>query len=157
MTENNLAKLLDEAIRLELLVADLYALFNEKFPEDGPFWWKLSLEEMNHAALLKSGRDHFLPVGQFPLELASSTIDILSGQNRDLVDLLDRYRHHPPSRAEAFLLAHGLETSAAELHFQHAMEKHPQTPAMQIFRSLNSEDLDHAQRILEYMKGHGIS
>ncbi|MEE8377166.1 MAG: hypothetical protein V3R45_02225 [Candidatus Aminicenantaceae bacterium] len=49
-------ELLETSIELELLVSDLYSLYNEIFPEDSDFWWDLSFEEKNHASLLESMR-----------------------------------------------------------------------------------------------------
>lgn len=158
MTEKALVKLLEEAIQLELLVADLYVFFHQTYSEDAGFWWKLSLEEKNHAALLKSGREHFLPVGQFPPELIPTTLETLSAKNRELAATIDRYRQTPPDRVEAFRYAFELENSAGELHFQHAIAEHhdSESKAMAIFRSLNSEDRDHAERIRLYMRNNGI-
>ena len=156
MSEKDLRKLLDEAIRLELHVSDLYVLFHTLFPDDAAFWWKLSLEEKNHAALLKSGREHFLPVGQFPVELIDVTLETLVARNQELRETCSGFAATPPSRADAFRFAFALETSAGELHFQHAMEELPRTQAMKIFQALNNEDRDHAERIRRYMEEHGI-
>lgn len=158
MTETAVAKLLEEAIQLELLVADLYVFFCQTYPEDAGFWWKLSLEEKNHAALLRSGREHFLPVGQFPAELIPSVLGTLTVKNRELAATIDRFREAHPDRAEAFRFAFELENSAGELHFQHAMADHhdSESQAMEIFRNLNRDDRDHAERIRQYMRNNKI-
>ena len=58
---NEIIKLfLEESIALELNIGDLYQLFSAKFEQDFNFWWKLSIEEMNHAALIESINDVFL-------------------------------------------------------------------------------------------------
>jgi len=46
--------LIEKAIQLELNVAELYIRFHKLFPSDASFWWKLAIEEKNHAALLKT-------------------------------------------------------------------------------------------------------
>ena len=56
----------EESIKLELRVADLYLLFHKLFPQDAKFWWKLVLEEKNHASLVISGKYFFEPQGKFP-------------------------------------------------------------------------------------------
>jgi hypothetical protein len=81
---DTLKRLIGEAIELELNVADLYLLFYHKFPEDSDFWWKLSIEEKNHAALLKTALRmtdmqvkipvDLLPTGIEELKRASSRI-----------------------------------------------------------------------------------
>ena len=50
----NFDQLIQEAIQLELNIAKLYLLFHQLLPEDSTFWWKLVIEEENHAALLKT-------------------------------------------------------------------------------------------------------
>ena len=59
MTDKTI-QILDEAIKLELNVSDLYLVFHEKIPEDSKFWWQLLLEEKNHATLLKTGKELYL-------------------------------------------------------------------------------------------------
>ncbi len=152
MNRQKLAALVEEATRLELLVSDLYALFHECQPADAAFWWTLSLEEKNHAALLKSGRDHFLPLGLFPVELIPSVLETLTARNNELEAAIARFRATPPSRQEALRYALALEESAAELHFQQALEEQGQSTVMDIFRTLNGEDHDHAERIRRYLE-----
>jgi len=65
--DDNLTKLLEEAILLELHVSKLYLLFSKLFPEDADFWWQICLEEKNHAALLKSGKTLFCHRNFFPM------------------------------------------------------------------------------------------
>ena len=57
---DKIIKILDESIKLELNIADLYLVFHEKIPEDSKFWWQLLLEEKNHATLLKTGKEVYL-------------------------------------------------------------------------------------------------
>jgi hypothetical protein len=59
---------LKESIDLELNIGDLYQLFSVKFPQDYDFWWKISIEEMNHAVLIESINDIFLPEGTSPID-----------------------------------------------------------------------------------------
>ena len=53
MNEGLLEKIIDESILLELNISELYKVFNQAFPEDAYFWWQLSEEEENHAALIR--------------------------------------------------------------------------------------------------------
>ncbi len=149
-----LSQLIDESIKLELNIADIYMFFYNTFPEDSEFWWKMSLEEKNHASLIKSGRDTFLD--QFPHKLLAPSLQKLCNTNNKLIPLLKEYREKPPSRETAFNIALDLEQSTGELHFQIAMEKQVTSGIMKIFQELNNDYKDHANRIQTYMSDKGI-
>ncbi len=142
-----LPQLIDESIKLELNVADIYMIFYNTFPEDSGFWLELVLEERNHADLIKSGRGTFLLPLQFPSELLASSVQMLYKTNKKLVSLLKEYKEKPPSRKSAFNIALNIEKSAGELHFQLAMEKSPTSSIMKIFQELNKDNKDHINRI----------
>lgn len=89
--------LLDESIKLELNIADLYMIFRNEFPEDADFWWRLTLEEKNHSALLLSSKKHFAPVCKFPTELLAPKLPQLKDANANLAELIAQYRECPPS------------------------------------------------------------
>ena len=154
----DLRQLIDEAIKLELNVADIYTSFHNRFPEDADFWKKIAIEEKNHAALLENGKRHFLDAGMFPSELVCNSLAALINTNTELKTIL---RHEkgddPPSRTAALNLALKLEELAGEIHFQHAMQQavNP-SEAITIFQSLNEDDKDHADRIRKYMHQNGV-
>ena len=152
---DDLIKLANEAMRLEYNVSKLYMIFRDAYPEDAEFWWKLVIEESNHAALIKSGLDYFMPEGYFPDEIFPS-MDELQKTNRELVSLLEKYINHPPSRETAFNLALEIEMSAAEIHFQNTMTKQTDSEVLKLFQKLNEDDKDHEKRIRAYMKEKGI-
>jgi hypothetical protein len=149
-------QLIDESIKLELNVADLYTIFCKAFPGDYAFWSKLALEEEHHASLIRGARDAWLPGREFPHELLAPKVDMLLETNSKLVSLLEEYRHNPPSREIAFNVAFNLEESAGEVHFQRAMEQPPTSTIMEVFQLLNRDEKDHARRILAYMSDKGI-
>ncbi len=153
--ENDLIQLANEAMRLEYNVSKLYMIFRDAYHEDAEFWWKLVIEESNHAALIKSGLDYFMPEGYFPDEIFPSMED-LQKTNRELVSLLEKYINHPPTRETAFNLALKIEMSAAEIHFQNTMTKTTDSDVLKLFQKLNQDDKDHAKRIQAYMKEEGI-
>lgn len=144
--------LIDVAITLEMNMAKLYLLFHDIFPEDCELWWTLSIEEKNHAALLKSGRDSFLPMDKFPQDLFDECLTDISETNRIAVCLLDEYNTSPGKREEALRAAIKLEKSAGESHFQRFMEKDSDSRIDEIFQRLNRDDKDHEKRIISYMK-----
>ena len=153
--ESDLLQLANEAMRLEYNVSKLYMIFRDSHPEDAKFWWKLVIEESNHAALIKSGLDYFMPEGYFPDEIFPS-MDELQETNRELVSLLEKHTNHPPSREIGFNLALKIEMSAAEIHFQNTMTKSTDSEVLKLFQTLNQDDKDHAKRIRAYMKEKGI-
>ena len=154
--DEQLLRLTDESISLELLVSELYMLFHTIFPEDAKFWWRLVEEERNHAALIRSAREYFDPVERFPLKLISQNLPVLEEANRKVKELLERYSKNYPERAEAFNCALRLERTAGEVHFQNFLDDHDLTSTEKIFQKLNGDDGEHTDRILAYMKLKGL-
>ena len=155
MKNDDILQLADEAMQLEYNVSKLYMVFRDSHPEDAEFWWHLIIEEGNHAALVKSGIESFMPKDLFPNEIFPS-MDELQKTNRRLVSLLEKYTNHPPSREIGFNLALEIEMSAAEIHFQNTMTKSTDSDVLKLFKKLNQDDKDHAKRIRGYMKKEGI-
>lgn len=149
--------LVEESIRLELTVSELYTIFHGLFPEDAQFWWQLVMEEKNHAALIRAAKDYFEPVGKFPQDLVHDSLQNLKNVNSNLLSLIGTIKDHAPTREEAFNIAFALENSAGELHFQQFMEKESGETTESVFQRLNKDDKDHARRIRSYMEQHGIS
>ena len=156
MTDDELAPLAEEAIRVEQHISNLYLIFFEAFPEDAEFWWQLVIEEKNHAALIRSGLEYFLPAGRFPAEIVPPMLDGLRKTNQRLAGIIEGFQKKPPSRQEAFNTALRLEQSAGEIHFQRAMAKEADSDIMELFQRLNKDDMDHADRIRSYMQQKGI-
>ena len=152
-----LSHLFDEAIQLELNVAELYKIFCTALPRDSFFWKELSMEEENHADLLQSGKDRFEPLGKFPIEMMSPSIQELKSVNSEIQDIIKKYQDTIPSREDAFNIALKLEQSAGELHFQQFMEKESESELDRIFQRLNRDDKDHAEKLREYMNSHDIN
>lgn len=150
----NLSQLIEESIRLELNIADIYMFFYNTFPEDSDFWWQMTLEEQSHANLIKSGKDTFS--GKFPSKLLAPSIQMLNNTNNKLISLLKEYKEKPPSKETAFNIALDIEQSTGEIHFQLAMEKSLTSSIMKIFQELNKDYKDHAGRIRNYMSNNGI-
>jgi hypothetical protein len=154
--DNNLMKLAEEAIRLEYNVSKLYMIFRDAYPDDADFWWQLVIEEGNHAALIKSGRDYFMPAGIFPDGMLPS-MEKLQEANKELESLLEQYEASPPSRETAFNVALKMEMSAGEIHFQETMTKSVDSEVLAMFQKLNQDDKNHAKRIRAYMQKNQIA
>ena len=150
-----LSDILDESIKLELNIENLYKYFSTIYPEDSDFWQKLSSEEEQHANMIKAGRDAILSY-EFPSALLSPTLNALIGANNKFISLLEEFKDKPPSREAALKLARSLEKSAGEIHFLREMDKRPASEYIKLFHTLNKNDMDHAQRIDDYMNSVGI-
>ena len=150
--EENLPQIIDQAIELENLVADLYMFFHEIFPEDADFWLKLFTEEKEHASLLKWSRDLLESTGEFPDEIMPSDITPLIGAINKVKTCIRNFSTDKPTREKAFMAAIEIEESAGEVHFQEAMEKKADSTYLETLQKLNLEDRDHAERIRAYMK-----
>ena len=147
---------LKESIDLELNIGDLYQLFSVQFPADYDFWWKLSIEEMNHAALIESINDVFW-TNILPFDSIEKQVEKLHEKNLITLERIEHFKMVPSTRIEAFNYGFELENSVGESHFEIFMTSVPDSPVVKIFQKLNGEDKNHAQRIENYMKTNGIS
>ncbi len=148
--------LIDESIKVEQNVSDLYLLFHRLFPQDEDFWWRLLLEEKNHAALIKSIKNTSEQLGRLPHSLFASSLKDLKATNSKIISIIKKYELKSPSRDEAFNIAFELEQSAGELHYQEFMVENLSIEINKIFKDLNADDKDHANRIRSYMERNGI-
>ncbi|MFC1552529.1 hypothetical protein ACFL6P_08205 [Candidatus Latescibacterota bacterium] len=149
--------LIEESIKLELNVAELYKFFNQAFREDAYFWWTLIEEEKNHANLIrKIGELDFL-TNEIIAEIIPAKLQTISEANEKLSSCVDEYKTNPPSREEAFNVALKFEKSAVEIHYQKFMNKNVDDMLTQTFQNLNDGDKDHIKRLRSYMEEHGIT
>ena len=148
--DKKLKELLEESIKLERNVGGIYLLFSELYEQDSGFWWKLHNEENNHAALLRSVLDVFIPFNQYPEKMICDSLEELQAANKYIEDVHIKFKDNHPDRDEAFRTAMEIESSAGELHFQDFMKSTSDNGIDEIFRKLNSEDIDHYNRIKFY-------
>ncbi len=143
-------------MNLELNISDLYAVFHNSLPEDSEFWWRMVLEEKNHAALFRSGFENLEYINKFPHDILVNNIQVLQKANKQLLEHIENYKLLPPDRDEAFNLALEYENSAAELHFQKFMDGSSDNFIDKVFKELNKADKDHSQRLHNYMGENNI-
>ena len=146
-----------ESIALELNIGDLYQQFSVKFAEDYEFWWKLSIEEMNHAALIESINDVFLTENLLPSDKIEMQTFNLHKMNDFIRQNIERFKIESPLREEAFKLAFELENSIGESHFELFMTSNPNSVVVKIMQKLNGDDVHHANRMMKYMNDQGIT
>ncbi len=58
---------------------------------------------------------------------------------------------------EALRTAYEIETSVGEIHYQEFMKGKSSSLSDELFRQLNLEDKDHADRIRSYMLAHDMT
>ena len=149
-------KFLKESVALELNIGYLYQLFATKFPQDYTFWWNLSIEEMNHAAIIESIDDIFLSDSILPPESIENQTAELQKKNLFIGDQITKCRNTLMTRSDAFSFAFELENSIGESHFELFMTGQPNSTVVRIFQKLNGEDINHAKRMVNYMVENGI-
>jgi len=152
--QNSILPIIDEMIKVEQNVSQLYQFFASIFPDDRTFWWDMMQEEINHSTLIMAIKDNYLLTGKVPEELLPDAIEPIKETNTMIQDIIQQYKKYAPDRASAFNISIKLENSAAELHFQNAMIQKDSSPLMKIYRELNKLDKDHAERIASYAKAN---
>ncbi len=158
---NKTYKVLNLAKQLELKLRDIYLLHSHTFSQDSAFWWKLAVEEGNHASLLDTSIQ-FLERGDLIEPLFDIGYATLENCVQRLNKLHEEYKVNHPTRYQAFRTAHRLEQSVGETHYQKIMEEpidliqNPQN-IIGIFQKLNNADKNHAERIFSYMMEHNIT
>lgn len=150
--DNKIIEIIDESVKLELNASTLYSLFYQYYLEDSDFWWELQIEEKNHASLLKSIKDFFIPYDKMPDGLLVTNLDTLKQSNNEIEGVISEVQKNIPTRLGAFEIALELEQSATEIHFQMFMEGSFGKKFEEVIRTLNREDKDHYERIKKYMK-----
>ena len=149
-------EILDEFIVQELLVSDIYSLFEKTFREDSEFWYKLSQEELSHSITLQAERDSFSEEGLLPAELVQVDLEALQKQNSLLSNFYEELKKSAPSREQAFSIAYALERTMLETIYASCLAKHPETRALKMFQSISSDEKEHIERILQYASNIGI-
>ena len=150
--ENLVNLFIQESINMELNIGDLYQLFSVKYPADYDFWWRLSMEEINHGALIESINDAFIDETLLPLAAIERQTDELKRMNQLIQDQIQQYKSAPPSRLESFEIAINLENSIGEFHFELFMTEKSGSQMIEIFQKLNGDDKNHANRISNYSR-----
>jgi hypothetical protein len=150
-----LKELISEAISLEYNISDLYMLYYESFQDDEAFWWKLMMEEKNHASLLKTINTYSDLTGEFPYALIPEHLNGLRESNSKVISIIEEFKKNP-DRKKAFEFAIQIEELAGEAHYQSFMDHDSNSKVIAVFKKLGREDCDHAQKIRKYMVEKGV-
>lgn len=150
--DSDINEIIDESVKLELNVSRLYSIFYDFYLEDSDFWWELQMEEKNHASLLKSIKEFFVPYGKIPEGLLVKELETLKQSNLEIESIIQQVIDNTPTREECFDIALELEHSASETHYQMFMDTNTGDKFSEVIQTLNREDKDHALRIENYIK-----
>ncbi len=154
--DGELRDVLTLSIELERSVAKLYRLYSYLFGADQAFWWTLSMEEENHAALLQSCLDYFDPAGLVPDHISLGTVETLLKIVHEINEKIELFKSSRPSADEACRYAYQLEISAGEVHYQQMVSTESDQKFNELFQKLNGDDKDHYKRIEAFMIEKGI-
>jgi hemerythrin len=139
------AKIIRQFQAQENLLADLYAIFANNFPEDRDFWTRLVREETMHAQLVEK-LYAVVEKGQMIFDEGKVKTYTLSAMIERIEALVQRARQGDFNRCQALAQALDLEAALIEkgvfTHFEPMTEK-----ANAILKRLNRETLDHVDRV----------
>lgn len=144
-----------EATRFEQNLSELYSIFHRTFPEDADLWWDLSISELGHANLLRSGARLF--DSEFAREEIDGSLETLVRSNEDLESKLERFAEAPPERAEVFRLALEIESSPTEGILHELFETTASGRTKNLVDQIASEDQSHAELLRSYAQKAGLS
>lgn len=144
---------LEQAILLELNMAKLYAQFSNINNNDKEFWYKISLEESEHASLLQNVLNS-IDLIEHNFDINQSELDELYETNNKLNDLI-KIDYNTP-RKELFKTALNLEKTLGEIHYHKLINSDVDDEIIKIFIKLNNDDNMHVKRIHEYIKNNNL-
>ena len=157
LDKNLILEFLDRASSLELIMANMYTLFEKSFTEDSDFWKQLAQEELSHAALLKTAINNPEMSKQLAHDASNDLLQEVVKAKEWATSLLIKFSEVKPDRLTAFNTAIEAEKTAGELHFQSIMTKESDSWFIKVLRELNEYDRDHLKRINLYMTDNNIA
>ena len=144
---------IDQAIRYERGLAELYNAYHRIYPEDSDLWWELSLSELSHASLLEAGRRLF--DDDLETEAIDAEMEELIRSNDELEALCERISTGSIPREEALRIALDLENSENE-KVLHRLFSVSGGEAGEVADKIRKEDLHHANRIRAHARELGL-
>lgn len=155
ITLATMSELLEESIKIERGIGDLYFLFAQLYKEDKKFWELLASEEDTHAQVLEGLRP-WAAMGSNVDELLLPDFKEIKARNISIKKVFDQVRKKTPPREMAFNAAYQLELTASELHYQKIITKDTENKLLLSMQELGGADKDHIKRIKKRMDSLGI-
>jgi hypothetical protein len=147
-------EVVEEAIRYEHNLAELYNEFSSLFDQDTELWWGLSVSEKEHAMLLESGRALFRD--EFARDTVPADLEAMRASNASLESILEGLRSETPSRVEAFRISLDLERDANELTLHRILRIDAEQQADEIVTRIRREDSAHEEAVRDYAMRNGV-
>ena len=157
LDKNLILEFLDRASSLELIMANMYTLFEKSFTEDSDLWKQLAQEELSHAALLKTAFSNPEMSKRLANDVTNDFLEEVVKAKEWATSLLIKFSEVKPDRLTTFNTAIEAEKTAGELHFQNIMSKESDSWFIKLLRELNEYDRDHLRRINSYMTDNNIA
>jgi rubrerythrin len=142
-------------IKAERAVAEIYAQFAERFPEDARFWGGLAKEELEHERVFRSVEE-FGPFEEDPADPVKLPPGLLIYKTLEYInDLKSRLATGALSRDEAFGTALRLEEACVESYLNEMQELVDM--GGDGVEAVIEEERAHKDRILRYMHEQGLA
>jgi len=139
----------DELIKLEQNAQKLYLLFSEKLNKFSNFWYKLSIEEANHASMIETSKlfyENNITDGKY---IDYDIIDGVIKTNKLFIDLTDNFLNDQ-TIDNAINIGLLVESSVGEQHYEKILtDINDNDKFLCLFKRLNKGDIDHYNRIKE--------
>lgn len=148
-------QILDEAIKLELSLSQLYLLFKAHHPKDKAFWNSMAMEELGHADRLGLLKKSLSEEGKKTEQYTDVDFVKIRANNIQAQRLIDEF-DSGVSRELAFRTAVKLENSASEEHYRIVFNSEIESRLTKVFQSLSLEDKKHYNRLLDYIEKKNI-
>lgn len=143
---NSIYDLFDESIKHEKLLAKIYLVFCDLFPEDREFWWNLSQEESGHASLLHTARLFYESEVPDAETILFDDISTLEQFNIDLLSKLEDWDQVNPNKIVAYQFALDMEEKGQEDYLQKFLQA-GDCDYSEIFQKLSNANDMHADKI----------
>ena len=151
ITISKMSEVLEQSIALEEGIRDLYHLFANSYPEERTYWLRLAKDEQHHADILEGLRP-WVAMGTDVDQFLLPDIQELKEKNLAIKHAITMAGEEHPTRAIAFNLAHKIELTASELHYQKIITQTTDNKLLASMQELCGADKDHLKRIKKMMK-----
>lgn len=139
-------RMLEKFTEYELKVSELYMLYSRIFQEDSGFWSQMSMEEQDHAALIRSSIV-YVQIGKFPRQMTYDCMEDIEEMLGRIDARINQYTLATPGVCEAYRFALQVERSPCEKGFRVAMLTDTDDRVMKIMQAIGNMDTLHYARV----------
>lgn len=138
----------NEAVNLELNIAQVYTLFASIFPRDKELWNSMAMEELVHADMIRLLKGKFLSSAKMLIN--TPNISVLGATNHKIRTAIEKIELEGIDRAGAFDIAIGFENMVYEVQFRQLLAVLNDNNIVDLFRQLSVKDSEHVARLIKY-------